>query len=183
MLAYVIPRAYCARRGVHKTTGDADDFKSNGRVERAVSRIKQVKQVTRSLLINQHLGREYWPLAMWHAAARLRQKALQCVGHHSPPSVLPFGTNVHIKRRSWDRRKDRWSSKALVGRVKKVVGESPQLYARLPDRAIVRPQTALFVSRMPRAVFDDLTLAGVVRDRGEWQPFRITLERVESLTV
>ena len=107
-------RAYCARRGVHKTTGDADDFKSNGRVEGAVSRIKQV---TRSLLIDQHLGREYWPLAMLHAAARLRQKALQRVGYHSPPSVLPFGTNVHIKRRSWDRRKDRWSSKTLVGRV------------------------------------------------------------------
>ena len=54
---------------------------------------------------------------MLHAAARLRQKTRQRVGHHSPPSVLPFGTNMHIKRRSWDRRKGRWSSKTLVGRV------------------------------------------------------------------
>ena len=87
--------------------------KGNGRVEGAIRRLKQHARV---LMAATNLESKFWPFALQHAAARSRSMRLPTLGGVAP-DVLPFGTTVYVRRRTWNQRGQRWAARGLTARV------------------------------------------------------------------
>ena len=106
-------RNFLRLRGIYKTTSEGDDFKGNGRVEGAIRRLKQQARV---LLHASGLDHKYWPFALQHAAARQRALAMPRLGGVSR-TLLPFGTKVFVRRRTWNQRHKRWDARGIQATV------------------------------------------------------------------
>ena len=95
----------CGQRNLYQTFTQGDDPKQNGRVEGFHARLKNK---TRTLLKGMDVQVSDWPYAMRTAHAALLAQALRRFGR-DVPSPLPFGTQVKVRTRSWER--DVWSDR------------------------------------------------------------------------
>ena len=106
-------RQFLRLRSIHKTTSQGDDFRGNGRVEGAISRIKRT---ARTVLAASAAPSKLWPFALQAAACSMRAVTLRQMGV-SKGEVLPFGTKVMVKRRSWNHTGKRWDSEGISAMV------------------------------------------------------------------
>ena len=106
-------RNFLRLRGIYKTTSEGDDYKGNGRVEGAIRRLKQQARV---LLHSSGLDHKYWAFALQHAAARQRALVIPRLGG-VVRTLLPFGTRVFVRRRTWDHRHKRWEARGIPATV------------------------------------------------------------------
>ena len=106
-------RNFLRLRGIYKTTSEGDDYKGNGRVEGAIRRLKKQARV---LLHASQLDHKYWAFALQHAAARQRAITMPRLGGVAR-SLLPFGTRVFVRRRSWNQKQDRWEARGIQGTI------------------------------------------------------------------
>ena len=106
-------RNFLRLRGIYKTTSEGDDYKGNGRVEGATRRLKQQARV---LLHASGLDHQYWAFALQHAAARQRANMMPRLGG-ATRTLLPFGTAVFVRRRTWDQKHKRWEARGIQATV------------------------------------------------------------------
>ena len=66
---------------------------------RAELSVQNLKAGTRKLLLQSHIGRHFWPLALLHASARNWVSFGQALGIPQPP-LLPFGISVEARKRA-----------------------------------------------------------------------------------
>ena len=95
----------CRQRDVYQTFTHGDDPQQNGRVEAFHARLKGK---TRTLLKGAGAADPDWPYAMRTAHASMLSRALEKLGRR-PCLPLPFGTQVRVRTRSWER--DLWSDR------------------------------------------------------------------------
>ena len=106
-------RKWCSMRGIEQTTAAGDEPSGNARVEQEVGAIKRA---TRVLLRSAGLGEEQWPLVLRHAAELRFRSQLERFGLRMP-NLIPFGTKVLVKRKTWQKRGEAWrypTQQALV---------------------------------------------------------------------
>ena len=108
----------CRQRDVYQTFTQGDDPQQNGRVEGYHARLKGK---TRTLLQAASASPRDWPYAMRTAQAAMWAKAMQKFGRPTW-HPLPFGTNVKVRTRSWERFGNVWS-----GRVQNAVVLAPSV--------------------------------------------------------
>ena len=101
-------QSWASARGYVWSNTGADNWKANGRVESCIGRLKGM---TTTLLSCSGLGSQDWGFAWRHAAERLLPRALYGLGRVASDSLVPFGTKLLVKQRSW-RVKD-WSPKVV----------------------------------------------------------------------
>ena len=97
----------CRQRELYQTFTQGDDPKQNGRVEGYHAHLKGK---TRTLLKAASADTRDWPCAMRTAQAVMWAKAMQQFGR-PVWHPLPFGTNVKVCTRSWERYGDVWSDR------------------------------------------------------------------------
>ena len=97
----------CRQRDLHQTFTQGDDPQQNGRVESYHARLKGK---TRTLLRSVSADVKDWPYAMRTAQAAMWAQALGKLGRHGW-KPLPFGTQVKVRTRSWERYGDVWSDR------------------------------------------------------------------------
>ena len=103
--------AWCADKGIRKTSSIPEDFKGNGNAESAVG---LVKRQTRAVLSESGLALSYWPFAAAYAAKQRERLALK------DTPLMKFGCNVIVKKRvSCNRRVKGFES---IGQVAKYLG-------------------------------------------------------------
>ena len=95
----------CRQRDVYQTFTQGDDPKQNGRVEAFHARLKGR---TRTLLKGAGAPSVDWPYAMRTAHASMLSQALARLGRR-PLLPLPFGAQVRVRTRSWER--ELWSDR------------------------------------------------------------------------
>ena len=95
----------CGQRTIFQTFTQGDDPQQNGRIESFHARLKNK---TRTLLKRTDVHLSDWPYAMRTAHAALLTQALRRFGR-DVPNPLPFGTQVRVRTRSWER--DLWSDR------------------------------------------------------------------------
>ena len=102
-------RDFVSKHDLKHTCASPQEPSSNGRVEASIGRIKNLAKV------HLHGGEgspELWPLALRAAVASMRSQALRSMSFPIP-TVVPFGTKVHVLTRTWLRRqKKEWYLKA-----------------------------------------------------------------------
>ena len=104
-------RRLCSQRNLYQTFTQGDDPKQNGRVEGFHARLKGK---TRTLLKQAKASDCDWPFAMRTAHASLLAQALRRFGREAP-LPLPFGTQVRVRTRTWER--DLWSDRVQEAQV------------------------------------------------------------------
>ena len=82
--------AWCADKGIRKTSSVPEDFKANGSAESAVGLIKRQ---TRAVLAESKLPLYYWPFASTYSAKQRERLALK------DTPLMKFGCNVVVKKR------------------------------------------------------------------------------------
>ena len=82
--------AWCADKGIRKTSSIPEDFKGNGSAESAVGLIKRQ---TRAVLSKSGLALSYWPFAAAYAVKQRERLALK------DTPLMKFGCNVVVKKR------------------------------------------------------------------------------------
>ena len=97
----------CRQREMHQTFTQGDDPQQNGRVESYHARLKAK---TRTLLRGASAEAQDWPYAMRTAHAAMWGRALSKLGRQAW-QPLPFGTQVKVRTRSWERYGDVWSDR------------------------------------------------------------------------
>ena len=95
----------CGQRNLFQTFTQGDDPQQNGRIEGFHARLKNK---TRTLLKGVEAQSSDWPYAMRTAHASMLAYALRRFGREVP-QPLPFGTQVRVRTRSWER--DLWSAR------------------------------------------------------------------------
>ena len=81
--------AWCADKGIGKTSSIPEDFKGDGSAESAVA---LVKRQTRAVLSESGLALCYWPFASAYAAKQRERVALK------DTPLMKFGCNVVVKK-------------------------------------------------------------------------------------
>ena len=109
---------WCYERGVVATYTTGSDWKANGRAENEVG---VVKRHARVLMKVHGCDEAQWPLLIRHAGERRLRWQLNQVGF-PVPALLPFGTKVLVKRKSWNGRYAAWRWDRVEGRI---VGPDP----------------------------------------------------------
>ena len=99
---------WAATRGYYWSNTGADNWKSNGRVESCIGRLKGM---TTTLLSCSGLDCKDWGFAWRHAAERMLRSTLYELGGVASVNMVPFGTKLLVKQRSW-RIKD-WVPKVI----------------------------------------------------------------------
>ena len=99
-------QSWASARGYSWSNTGADNWKSNGRVESCIGRLKGM---TTTLLAGSGLDDKDWGFAWRHAAERMLRNTLYELGGVTSCNMVPFGTKLLVKQRSW-RVKD-WSPK------------------------------------------------------------------------
>ena len=95
----------CRQRDIYQTFTQGDDPQQNGRVEAFHARLKGK---TRTLLLGAGASPQDWPYAMRTAHAAMLSHAMLRLGRQTL-LPLPFGTQVRVRTRSWER--DLWSER------------------------------------------------------------------------
>eukprot|EP00439_Symbiodinium_sp_Y106_P031339 s1882_g3.t1 len=106
-------RQLCADRGFIRTTTGGDNYKSNGRVEALVGR---VKNAVRTLLSASGMKAASWSFALRHYVARIQWEVITQLGGRYP-RLPPFGTKVFVKKRSWKLLKEEFVEKVVSARI------------------------------------------------------------------
>ena len=97
----------CRQRDLYQTFTQGDDPQQNGRVEGYHARLKAK---TRTLLKATSADPVDWPYAMRTAHAAMWAHALGRLGRPAW-QPLPFGTQVRVRTRSWERYGELWSDR------------------------------------------------------------------------
>ena len=103
----------CRQRDLYQTFTQGDDPQQNGRVESYHARLKGK---TRTLLQGTSMPAQDWPYAMRTAQATMWAHAVVKLGKPAW-QPLPFGTQVRVRTRSWERFGDVWSDRVQVATV------------------------------------------------------------------
>ena len=119
----------CGQRNLYQTFTQGDDPKQNGRVEGFHARLKGK---TRTLLKQAQAPGYDWPFAMRTAHAALLARALRRFGRDAP-FPLPFGTQVRVRTRTWER--DLWSDRVQEAQVLVMLCAQPQVRCCAPRRS------------------------------------------------
>ena len=106
-MAKSVQRWASARGFLWSNTG-GDNWKSNGRVESCIGRLKGT---TTTLLSCAGLPRDDWPFAWRHGAERLLRNVLFDLGGVESSAMVPFGTKLLVRQRAW--RISDWTPKAV----------------------------------------------------------------------
>ena len=102
-------RDFVAKHDMKHTCASPQEPSSNGRVESAIGRIKNLAKVH---LHGTEGNPELWPLALRAAVASMKTQSLRSMGFPIP-KVVPFGTKVQVLARTWlRRRKQEWHLRA-----------------------------------------------------------------------
>ena len=102
-------RDFAAKHEMKHTCASPQEPSSNGRVESAIGRIKNLAKVH---LHGTEGNPDLWPLALRAAVASMKTQSLRSMGFPIP-KVVPFGTKVQVLARTWlRRRKQEWHLKA-----------------------------------------------------------------------
>ncbi len=105
---------WCRARDVHHTMSSGDDPTSNSRAEREVG---WIKGRARTLLQATKAPFQYWPLAIRHASEERLRIQVKEMGIKTP-QLIPFGTKVVVKKKTWHHREDdsgmKWPMKRAV---------------------------------------------------------------------
>ncbi|CAE7205329.1 GIP [Symbiodinium sp. CCMP2592] len=104
--------AWAASREIQVSNTGADDFRRNGRAERCVGILKGI---ARTLLRSIELPDKAWPFAFRYAAELRLRSALQYLGHPGTLPLVPFGTSVFARQRSW--KVSLWEAKVVQAMV------------------------------------------------------------------
>ena len=140
-------RNFLRLRGIYKTTSEGDDYKGNGRVEGAIRRLKQQARV---LLHASGLDHKYWAFALQHAAARQRATMLPRLGGVAR-ALLPFGSRVFVRRRTWDQRCQRWQARGIQGTVLAPSLEVTRGHVVMLSTGELMTTSTLLIMRQPAA--------------------------------
>ena len=103
----------CHQRDIVATYTSGSDWKSNGRAENEIGIVKRHAKV---LLKFHDINQDLWPILVRHAAERRLRWQLQQVGY-PVPDLLPFYTQVFVKRKSWNQRYAAWRWERSRGRI------------------------------------------------------------------
>ena len=97
-------RSWCLARDLEFTASAGDEPTGNARVEQEIG---SVKRATRVLLKSAGLDETFWPLALRHAGEYILRRQLEQFGLRQP-KLLPFGSQVLVKRKTWKMRGEAW---------------------------------------------------------------------------
>ena len=97
-------KSWCLARDLEFTASAGDEPTGNARVEQEIG---SVKRATRVLLKSAGLDETFWPLALRHAGEYILRRQLEQFGLRQP-KLLPFGSQVLVKRKTWKMRGEAW---------------------------------------------------------------------------
>ena len=101
-------------RGIIRTFTSGADFKANGRAEAEIGMIRRGINV---IMKASKDSEKHWPLMARHIGERRGRMQLAALGFETP-KMLPYGTQVMVKTKSWDDFQGHWRARKKKGIVR-----------------------------------------------------------------